>query len=181
MATAAFLLLVSSVGVGFGWQPMPDGSPRVEYLVRIEPEMLTALQAGSTIPIVSEVPEDVGPIGRVRIVIGTRHCLDRICPYPTERFDANRIWMLPARGLPANRPRESSRLNSQPPFPLPEDTRSQPRRLNHPARQPPRCQATPRVAVRSKRQSQRGKNKPRQPGPKQPRPFPRRHPNYNPD
>ena len=71
MATAAFLLLVSSVGVGFGWQPMPDGSPRVEYLVRIEPEMLTALQAGSTIPIVSEVPEDVGPIGRVRIVIGT--------------------------------------------------------------------------------------------------------------
>ena len=70
MDAATLLLLTSSIGVGFGWQPMPDGSPRVEYLVQIEPEMLTALQAGSTIPIVSEVPEEIGPIGRVRIVIG---------------------------------------------------------------------------------------------------------------
>jgi hypothetical protein len=70
MDVATLLLLTSSVGVGFGWQPMPDGMPRVEYLVQIEPEMLTSLQAGSTIPIVSEVPEGIGPIGRVRIVIG---------------------------------------------------------------------------------------------------------------
>ncbi len=70
MDAATLLLLSASVGVGFGWQPMPDGSPRVEYLVQIEPEMLVALQAGSTIPIVSEVPEGIGPIGRVRIVVG---------------------------------------------------------------------------------------------------------------
>jgi hypothetical protein len=82
MDAATLLLLTASVGVGFGWQPMPDGSPRVEYLVQIEPEMLTALQAGSTIPIVSEVPEEIGPIGRVRIVIGRETLPRQNLPVP---------------------------------------------------------------------------------------------------
>jgi hypothetical protein len=70
MNAAALAMLVSGMGVGFGWRPMPDGSPRYEYVVQIEPEMLEALAAGQSIPIVAEVPEDVQAIGRIRIVVG---------------------------------------------------------------------------------------------------------------
>lgn len=67
---AAALLLLAGVGVGFGWQPMPDGTPRSEYIVQIEPEMLESLAAGQSVPIVSEVSPGVAPIGRVRVVVG---------------------------------------------------------------------------------------------------------------
>ncbi len=65
------LVLVSSMSVMFGWQPMPDGSPRLEYLVQIEPELAATLKEGQSIPIVSDIPDGIGPIGRVRIVVGS--------------------------------------------------------------------------------------------------------------
>jgi hypothetical protein len=70
MVSAALVLLVAGMGVGFGWQPMPDGSPRYEYIVQVEPEMLETLAEGQTIPIVSDVPAGLGPIARVRVVVG---------------------------------------------------------------------------------------------------------------
>jgi hypothetical protein len=70
MDAAALVLLVSGVGVGFGWQPMPDGSPRYEYIVQVEPELLATLADGQSIPISGEVPEHVHPIARVRLVVG---------------------------------------------------------------------------------------------------------------
>ena len=62
--------LASSMSVMFGWQPMPDGSPKIEYLVQIEPELAATLQAGQSIPITSDIPDGIGPIGRIRIVVG---------------------------------------------------------------------------------------------------------------
>jgi hypothetical protein len=70
MDGAALLLLVSSVGVAFGWQPMPDGSQRYEYVVQLEPELAKALADGQSIPIVGDIPEHVQPVGRVRLVVG---------------------------------------------------------------------------------------------------------------
>lgn len=70
MSAAALVLLAAGVGVGYGWQPMSDGSNRYEYLVQVEPELLATLEEGRSIPIVSDVPEGVGPIGRIRIVVG---------------------------------------------------------------------------------------------------------------
>ncbi len=70
MAAAALVLLAAGVGVGYGWQPMPDGSQRYEYLVQVEPELLATLEEGRSVPIVSEVPEDIRPIGRIRITVG---------------------------------------------------------------------------------------------------------------
>jgi len=70
MNTAVLVLLASGVGINFGWQPMPDGSPRYEYLVQLEPELAATLAAGQTIPISGEVPDEIHPIGRIRIVVG---------------------------------------------------------------------------------------------------------------
>ena len=76
MESAACIVLIlkmgfaSTLGVMFGWQPMPDGSHKVEYIVQIEPELAATLQEGQSIPITSDIPNDIGPIGRIRIVVG---------------------------------------------------------------------------------------------------------------
>jgi len=70
MQSAILFLLASSMGVLFGWQPMPDGSPRYEYVVQLDPDLIATLEAGQTIPISSDIPEDIQPIGRIRIVVG---------------------------------------------------------------------------------------------------------------
>ena len=67
--------LASSMSVLFGWQPMPgdntqEGRPKVEYIVQLEPELVATLQAGQSIPITSDIPEGIGPIGRIRLVVG---------------------------------------------------------------------------------------------------------------
>jgi hypothetical protein len=67
---AAALLLISAVGVAFGWQPMPDGSQQYEYIVQLDPELAQTLADGRSIPIVSDVPPEVQPIGRIRVVVG---------------------------------------------------------------------------------------------------------------
>ena len=77
MDGAALLLLVA--GVGFGWQPMPDGSPRYEYIVQVDADLAATLADGQSIPVVGEVPEEIHPIGRVRVVIGDG-------PLPRERL-----------------------------------------------------------------------------------------------
>lgn len=61
--------LASSMSVLFGWQPMPDGN-QVEYIVQIEPELAATMRAGQSIPITSDIPDDIGPVGRIRIVVG---------------------------------------------------------------------------------------------------------------
>lgn len=75
METALLALLalgtnLSGMGVLFGWQPMPDGSDKVEYIVQLEPELAATLREGQSIPITSDIPDDIGPIGRIRIVVG---------------------------------------------------------------------------------------------------------------
>lgn len=71
MLSALMLLAGSSLAVMFGWQPMPDGSPQYEYVVQIEPELLATMKEGTTIPISSEVPEEIRPIARIRIMVGS--------------------------------------------------------------------------------------------------------------
>jgi hypothetical protein len=68
MDGAALFAFVAAVG--FGWQPMPDGSERYEYIVQIDQDLAATLADGKSIPIVGEVPEGIRPIGRVRVVVG---------------------------------------------------------------------------------------------------------------
>jgi len=71
MSAIALVLLAAGVGVGYGWQPMSDGSNRYEYLVQLEPELLETLKEGRSIPIVGDVPAGIGPIGRIRVTVGS--------------------------------------------------------------------------------------------------------------
>ena len=68
MDGAALLALFAAVG--FGWQPMPDGSERYEYIVQVDEELAATIASGKSIPIVGDVPEGIHPIGRVRLVVG---------------------------------------------------------------------------------------------------------------
>ena len=68
MDGAALIALFAAVG--FGWQPMPDGSERYEYIVQVDQELAATLASGKSIPIVGEVPDGIHPIGRVRSVVG---------------------------------------------------------------------------------------------------------------
>lgn len=70
MNAALLVVLASNVAVAFGWQPMPDGSASYEYVVQLEPELLAALEEGHAVPVASEVPAEIQPIGRIRIVVG---------------------------------------------------------------------------------------------------------------
>jgi len=95
MESAALVMLFSGMSVMFGWQPMPEaasngGSPKVEYIVQIEPELAAALQAGHSIPITSDIPDDIGPIGRIRIVVGRdelprEKLVTHFKPWPTQQ------------------------------------------------------------------------------------------------
>jgi hypothetical protein len=70
MDAAMLLLALAIAGVNFGWQAAPDGSAGYEYIVQVEPELVDAMQRGDSIPIESNIPPDVGPIRKVRIVVG---------------------------------------------------------------------------------------------------------------
>ena len=70
MFSAALALLVTGVGVGFGWQPMPGDASASELVVRVEPATLERLAEGATIPLTTDVPAEAGRVARVRIVVG---------------------------------------------------------------------------------------------------------------
>jgi hypothetical protein len=70
MDTAMLLLAMLIAGVNFGWQSAEDGSAGYEYIVQVEPELVEAMQRGKSVPIESNIPPDVTPIRKVRIVVG---------------------------------------------------------------------------------------------------------------
>jgi hypothetical protein len=70
MNTASIVVVLAAVGVNFGWQAAEDERDGYEYIVQIEPELLDALQRGEKVPIESNVPPEVAPIRKVRVVVG---------------------------------------------------------------------------------------------------------------
>lgn len=70
MQSVAFYFLASALAVTYGWQPMPDGSESYEYVVQLDKELLTRLERGESIPISTDIPEDIQPIRRIRLVVG---------------------------------------------------------------------------------------------------------------
>jgi len=70
MDAASILFVLAAVGVNFGWQPAGGASEGYEYIVQIEPELVDVMRSGEPVPIESTVPPEVGPIRKVKIVVG---------------------------------------------------------------------------------------------------------------
>ena len=66
MYSAAVILAAFSVGVDYGWQEADGGG--VEYIIQIEPALISAMQEGEEI--ISEIPAELGHVRRFRIRIG---------------------------------------------------------------------------------------------------------------
>ena len=65
---SALLLIASTMGVTYGWQPVGNGS--LEYIIQIEPTLADRMQDGELIT--SELPPEVrGLVRRFRVQIGT--------------------------------------------------------------------------------------------------------------
>ena len=67
MSPIPLLIVLSSVGIDAGWQPLKDGG--LEYTVQIEPQQLRMLKPGDQL--VSEVPPTSRDIRRIRVTVGT--------------------------------------------------------------------------------------------------------------
>jgi len=75
MHGVAVLLVAASIGVDYGWQADDDGT--LEYIIQLEPELISALQKGEAV--ISEIHPDVQGVRRFRIQIGTAP-LPRVSP-----------------------------------------------------------------------------------------------------
>lgn len=75
MTTISTYLAASLVAVTFGWVPAERAnesqpSEGYDYLVKLSPEDLEALRDGRAVDLVSELPENIRPIERVRVYVG---------------------------------------------------------------------------------------------------------------
>lgn len=66
MHSLALLVAAASLGVDYGWQPTEDG--QLEYIIQMEPSLLTLLKQGQEI--VSEIHPDAKGVRRFRIMVG---------------------------------------------------------------------------------------------------------------
>ena len=73
------VLLCATLGIDVGWQPLDNG--RLEYIVQLEPQLLSTLLDGY--PAISRVPSELNDIGSIRIVIGSESLPRRTPARPT--------------------------------------------------------------------------------------------------
>lgn len=73
MQSAAFYLMASFFAVSYGWRPMPDDSQSYEYVVQLDQELVSRLERGESIPISTDIPEEIQPIRRIRLVVGNEN------------------------------------------------------------------------------------------------------------
>lgn len=70
MTTYAAIALATLWSVTFGYEPSADADVGYDYIVQVEPEMLESMQRGKAPEIEANIPPEVAPIRRVRIVVG---------------------------------------------------------------------------------------------------------------
>lgn len=73
MTILSTCFLASLIGVQFGWAPAAETTPGADgydYLVRVSAEDLEALRDGRALDLVSELPDDIRPLERVRVYVG---------------------------------------------------------------------------------------------------------------
>src|SRR5690606_15773428 len=72
MTTYAAVALAALWSVTFGYEPSADADEGYDYIVQVEPAALEALQHGEVPEIEANLPPEVNPVRRVRIVVGNQ-------------------------------------------------------------------------------------------------------------
>ncbi len=70
MLSPVYFLLLPFLSVTFGYEPSADAEVGYDYIVQVEPEMLDQLREGRAGAIESNLPPEVNPIRRIRLVVG---------------------------------------------------------------------------------------------------------------
>jgi len=71
MTSPALLLLAPLLAVSFGYEPSTDASDGYDYIVQVDPDHAERLLAGDSPAIEADIPLEVNPIRRIRVVVGT--------------------------------------------------------------------------------------------------------------
>lgn len=85
MSSSALLLLGPLVAVAFGYEPSEDAQEGYDYTVQVEPMLLEQMQQGAAADIEVNIPPEVTPIRRVRIVVGEGPLAKTLRPGATAR------------------------------------------------------------------------------------------------
>ncbi|WP_425399595.1 hypothetical protein [Aeoliella sp.] len=85
MTSPALLLLVPLLGVSFGYEPSSDAEVGYDYTVQVEPELLEQMKEGNAQVIESNIPPEVSPIRRIRVVVGTEPLAKKLRPGAVSR------------------------------------------------------------------------------------------------
>ncbi len=82
MTLPTFPLLMPLLAVSFGYEPSSDAEVGYDYTVQVEPELLEQMQRREAIDIEANIPAEVTPIRRIRIVVGDRPLPKRLRSTP---------------------------------------------------------------------------------------------------
>lgn len=85
MTSPALLILVPLLGVSFGYEPSTDAEEGYDYTVQVEPELLEQLRKGRADTIEANIPPEVTPIRRIRVVVGTDELPKKLRPGTSAR------------------------------------------------------------------------------------------------
>lgn len=110
MDAATLATAMMSLGVVFGWQAMPDDQEKYEAIVQLDPELADLLARGGAVPVAVEIPPEIQPIGRIRIVVGQgdlprERLVTAMKPVAETPGDSIQLtqYNQPAAGAPASR------------------------------------------------------------------------------
>ena len=85
MTSPTLLLLAPLLAVTFGYEPSADSSEGYDYTVQVEPELFERMKSGEADAIEANIPDEVSPIRRIRVVVGTEPLAKKLRPTTTAR------------------------------------------------------------------------------------------------
>lgn len=83
MITHASVLAAAIMSVTFGYEPSQDADRGYDYIVQVEPELLDDMKKGLAEDIEVNIPQEVSPVRRIRIVVGSDELPRKLRPPQT--------------------------------------------------------------------------------------------------
>jgi hypothetical protein len=85
MTSPTLLLLAPLLAVTFGYEPSADSTEGYDYTVQVEPELFERMKSGEADAIEANIPNEVSPIRRIRVIVGNEPLAKKLRPTATAR------------------------------------------------------------------------------------------------